>query len=115
MYDKAHNQINNWRCDNPHIFGDQVDQSNPQTTSSGKVQRTSQRFSWESCDDLRAIIQPPSCRHYKPGEFLAIQPLKWDEIIDEVNDIENLAVPGTPNGGSSRPGDGTDSDDAEGE
>jgi hypothetical protein len=43
-------------------FGDQVDRSNPQTTSSGKVKRTSERFSWHGSDDLRATIEPPSCR-----------------------------------------------------
>jgi len=45
MFDKTRDQMNNWRCDNPHAFGDQVDRSNPQTTSSGKVKRTSERFS----------------------------------------------------------------------
>ena len=34
--DKTRDQMNNWRWDNPSAFGDQVDRSNPQTTSSGK-------------------------------------------------------------------------------
>jgi hypothetical protein len=37
MFDKTHDQMNNWRWDNPHAFGDVVDRSNLQTTSSGKV------------------------------------------------------------------------------
>jgi len=45
MFDKTRNQMNNWRWDNSHAFGDQVDRSNPQTTSSGKVYRTGERFS----------------------------------------------------------------------
>jgi len=45
MFDKTCDQMNNWRWDNPCAFGDQVNRSNPQTTSSGRVQRTSERFS----------------------------------------------------------------------
>jgi len=33
MFDKTRDQMNNWRWDNPHAFGDQVDCSNSQTTS----------------------------------------------------------------------------------
>jgi hypothetical protein len=33
MFDKTHDQMNNWSWDNPHAFGDQVDSSNQQTTS----------------------------------------------------------------------------------
>ena len=29
MFDKTRDQMNNWRWDNPHAFGDQVDRSNP--------------------------------------------------------------------------------------
>jgi len=89
MFDKTRDQMNNWRWDNPRAFGDQVDRSNPQTTSSGKVKRTGERFSWYSSDDLRAKIEPPSCRQYKPGDFLAVRPLNWDEIIDEDDDDDN--------------------------
>jgi hypothetical protein len=39
-FDKTCDQMKNWRWDNPHAFGDQVDRSNRQTTSSGKVRRT---------------------------------------------------------------------------
>jgi len=94
MFDKTRDQMNNWRWDNPHAFGDQVDRSNPQTTSSGKVQLTGERFSWYCSDDLRAKIEPPSCRQYKPGDFLAIRPLNCDEIIDEDDDDENWADSG---------------------
>jgi len=40
MFDKTRDQMNNWRWDNPHAFGDRVNHSNPQTTSSGNVKRT---------------------------------------------------------------------------
>jgi len=39
MFDKTHDQMNNWRWDNPRGFGDKVDLSNSQTTSLGKVKR----------------------------------------------------------------------------
>ena len=115
MFDKTHDQLNNGRWDTSHAFRDEVDRSNPQTTSSGKVKRTSERFSWYGSDDPRAKIEPPSCRQYKPGDFLAIRPLHWDEIIDEDDDNENWADPGAPSGGRSHPGDGNDNDNAEGE
>jgi hypothetical protein len=114
MFDKTRNQMKKWRWDNPHAFGDQVNRSNPQTTSLGKVKRTGERFSWYGSDDLRAKIEPPSCRQYKPGDFLAIRPLNWDEMIDEDDDDENWADPGAPSGGRSRPGDGHDNDNGEG-
>jgi len=34
IFDKTHDQMNNWRWDNPRAFGDQVDRSNPPTHSS---------------------------------------------------------------------------------
>jgi len=87
----------------------------PQTTSSGKVKCTRERFSWYGRDDIRAKIEPPSCRHYKPGDFLAVRPLNWDEIFDEDDDDDNWADPGALSGGRSRPGDGNDNDDGESE
>ena len=107
--------MNNWRWDNQHAFGDQVDRSNPQTASSGKVKRTGERFSWYGSDDLSAKIEPPSCRQYKPGYFLASRPLNSDEIIDEDDDNENWADPGAPSGVRSRPGNDNDNDNGEGE
>jgi hypothetical protein len=92
-----------------------VDRSNRQTTSSGKVKRTGEPFPWYSSDDLRAKIEPPSCRQYKPGDFLAVRPLNWDDIINEDDDDENWADPGAPSGGRSRSGDGHDNDNGEGE
>jgi hypothetical protein len=115
MFDKTRDQMNNWRWDNPRVFGDQVDRSNPQTTSSGKVKRTGKDFSWYGSDDLRAKIEPPSCRQYKPGDFLAVKRLNWDEIIDEDDDDENWADPGGLSSGRSHPGDGNDNDDSQGE
>jgi len=113
MFDKTCDQMNNWRWDNPRAFGDLVDLSNPQTTSSGKVKRTRERFCCYGSDDPRAKIEPPCCRQYKPGDFLALRPLNWDEIIDEDDDDDNWVDPGAPSGGRSRPGDGNDNDDGE--
>jgi hypothetical protein len=115
MFDKTRDQMNNWRCDNSRAFGDQVDRSNPQTTSSEKVKRAGEHFSRYCSDDLRAKIEPPSCRQYKPGDFQAVRPLNWDEIIDEDDDDENWADPGAPSGGRSHPGDDNDNDDCKGE
>jgi hypothetical protein len=64
MFDTTRDQMNNWSWDNPCTFGDQANRSNLQTTSSGKVTRTCERFSWYGSDDLWAKIQPPSCRQY---------------------------------------------------
>jgi hypothetical protein len=55
----------------------------------GKVKLTGKPFSWYGSDDLRAMIEPPSFRQYKPGDFMAIGPLNWDEIINEDDDDEN--------------------------
>jgi hypothetical protein len=115
MFDKTRDQMNNWSWENPHAFGDQVDRSNPQTSSSGKVERSGECFSWYGSDDLRAKIDLPSCWQYKPGDFLAITPLNWEEIIDEDVDDENWADPGALSGGRSRPGDGNDNDNGQGE
>ena len=114
MFHKTLVQMNNWRWDNPCGFGDQVDRSNPQTTSWGKVKRTGECFSWYGSDDLSAKMEPPSCRQYKPGDFLAIRPLNWDEVIDEDDDDDNWVDPGAPSGGRSRVGDDNDNDDGEG-
>jgi hypothetical protein len=108
MFDTTRHEMKNWRRDDPRAFEDQVDRSNPQTTSSGKVKGTSERFSWYSSDDLRAKIEQPSCRQYKQGDFLDVRPLNWDEIINEDEVDDNWADPGAPSGGRSRPGDGND-------
>jgi len=111
MFGKTSDQMKNWRLDNPRAFGDEVDCSNLQRTSSGRVKRTGDRFCWYSWDDLRAMIEPPSCRQYKPGDFLAVRPMHWDETIDEYDDDENWGDPGAPSGGMTRPGDDNDNDD----
>jgi len=105
--------MNNWRWENPHAFGDWVDRSNPQTTSSGNVKRAGDRFAWYCSDDLRTQIEPWSCRRYKPGDFLSVRPLNSEEIIHMDDDDENWADPGAPSGGRSHPGDGNDNDDGE--
>jgi len=61
MFDKSSNQKNNWRWDNHRAFRDQVDRSNPQTTSLGQVEYTCEHFSPYSSDDPRANIEPTSC------------------------------------------------------
>jgi len=115
MFDKTRDQINNWRWDKPHAFGDQVNRSNQQTTSSGKVKHTGERFSCYGSNDPRAKMEPPISRQYKTGDFLAVRRLNWDEIIDEDENDENWADPGALCGGRSRPGDGNDYDNGEGE
>jgi hypothetical protein len=47
--------------------------------------------------------------------LLAVRRLNWNEIIDKDDDDENWADPRGPSGGRSRPGDGNDNDDREGE
>jgi len=61
------------------------------------------------------MIEPPSCREYKPGDFLAVTPLNCNEIIYEEDVDENRADSGGPSGGRSRPGDGNDNDNSEGD
>jgi hypothetical protein len=113
MFDKTCDQMNNGRWDNPCAFGDQVDRSNPRTTRSGKVKRNGESFSWYGRDDLRAKIESPSCRQYKPGDFLAIRPLNWDEIINNDDDDENWADRGGPSSGKRRPANGNDNDNSD--
>ena len=45
MFDKTHDQMNNWRWDNQCASGDQVDCSNLQAASSGHVKRSGERSS----------------------------------------------------------------------
>jgi len=115
LFDKTLDQMNNWRWDNPCAFRNQVDCSNPETTSMGKVNRPSDRLVWYGGDEPRAEIEPPSCQQYELGDFLAITPHNWDETLDEDDDDEDWADTGVPSGGSSRPGDGNCNDDSEGE
>ena len=107
--------MNNWRWDNTCAFRDQVDCFNPQLTSSGKVKHTGKNFSWYGRDDVRAKIEPPSCRQYKPGAFLVIRPLNWDGIINQDDDGENWVDRGAPRGGRSCPSDGNGNDNRQGE
>jgi hypothetical protein len=113
IFDKTHDLMNNWRWDNPCSFGDQINYSNPQTTSVRKDIRTSERLSLYDCDDRSAKIELPTCRQYKPGDFLAIRPLHWDEIIEKNEDDENWVDRKIPSGGRSCPGDGNDNHDGD--
>jgi hypothetical protein len=99
----------------PSAFGDQVDRSNLQITSSGKVKRTGEHFSWYLSDDLRVKIQLPSCRQYKSGDCLAVRPLNWKDITDEDDNDENWVDPGALSGGMSRPGNGNYNDNCDGD
>jgi len=51
--------------------------------------RTGQPYSWYASVYPRAKIEPLSCRQSKPGSFLAVGPLNWDDIIDVDDDDEN--------------------------
>jgi hypothetical protein len=93
----------------------QVDRGNPQRTTSGQVNRTRECISWYGNDYLREKIKPPICWQVKPGDFLAVSPQNWDEIIEEDDDDENWADPGARSGGWSRPDDDNDNDDSESE
>jgi hypothetical protein len=66
-------------------------------------------------DDSRVNIELRTCWRYKPGDFLAVRPLNWDEIIDEDDDDGNWADQGAPSGGRSRTGDGNHNDNHEGD
>jgi hypothetical protein len=79
------------------------------------VKCTQECFSLYGSDDLRAKIEPPICRQYKPGNFLAVKPLNWDEIIEEDDDDDSCPDPSAASGGSSRPVDGNDNDGGESE
>jgi len=114
MFHATRNQINEWRWGNPRAFPEDVDRSNLQTTNSEQVKCTSEHFSWYGHYHLWANIEPPSCWQYKPGDFLAVGPLNWDEIIDDDDDDENWADPGVPSSARSYPGDGIDNDDGKG-
>jgi len=115
MCHKTPDQMNHWRWDNPLAFGDGVEHSNPQRTSAWKVIRTCKRFSRYGCDNPRATIELASRRPYKPGDFLVIRPLNWDEVMDEEDDDENCGDPGARIGDRCRPGNGNDHDDGGGE
>jgi len=56
MIDKTRDKMNNSRWDNPHAFGDIVNRSNLQTTSTGKIKHTGDSFSWYGSDDGMEIF-----------------------------------------------------------
>jgi hypothetical protein len=98
MFDKTRNRMNNWMWDKSCAFRSQFDLSNLQTTCSGMVKPTVERFPCYGIEHLMEQIEPPSCRQYTAGEFLAVRLLNWDEIIDEDDDDDNMADPGGPSG-----------------
>jgi len=113
MFRKTYNQIINWRQDNPHSFGNEVKHRNPQTTSSGKFKPTCHRFAWYGSDDLRGKIGPPSCRQWKPSNYLGVRQLNCDKIIDKVDDEQNWVDPGVWSGGRRDPCIGNVNDDGD--
>jgi hypothetical protein len=115
MFDKTCDQIKNWRWDNPRTFGSQVDCSNLQTNSSGKVKCTGESFTLYGSNQLKSKIESPSCQQCEPGDFLAVRPLNWDGLIDEDDVDDNWAEPGAPSGGRSHLANGNGNDDSEGE
>ena len=76
---------------------------------------TTVRVSWYCHEDLRAVIEPSSCREYKQGDFLALRPLNLDETIHKNDDDENSMDPRAPCGGRSRHRDANDNNNCEGE
>jgi len=113
MFIKTRNQMNNWRSDSSGAFDSQVNHSNAQITGSENVKPTSEHFSSYGSNDPRAMIEPPSCQEYKPGEFLAIRPVNWDAIIQQDDDDENWADPRAPSVRRSHPSDWNANDDKE--
>jgi hypothetical protein len=81
----------------------------------GNVTRTIEYFAWYSSDDSRVQIEGPWCRQNTSGNFLAVSPLNWDDIIDDDDDEENWADPKAPSSGQSPPGDDNVNDASEGE
>jgi hypothetical protein len=114
MFDNTRDKMNNWRWDNPRAFGNEVSCSNPEITSLGMVKCADERSSWYGRDDLRVKSEPPSCRQYKPGDFVGSRPLNLDEIIDKDDEDENWVDTRAPSGGRSRPGNDNDNDNGEG-
>jgi hypothetical protein len=80
-----------------------------------KVKHTRKRYSLYSSDDLRAKIEQPRRWQYNPGDFLAIELLKWHQNIEDDDDNGNWTDPEGPSNGRSLPGDGLGNDDSEGE
>jgi hypothetical protein len=77
--------------------------------------RTRELFSWYSSEHSSPMIEPPSCRQYKPADFLHVRPLNCDDIIN-VNDTDDNWA--DPVGASARlicAGDSSDNDDSDGE
>jgi hypothetical protein len=91
MFDNTGNQTNNQWWDNLRAFGDQVDCSNPQTTSSWRGKSTRESFTCYSCDDPWVKVEPSRCQLFKAGDFLAVRRLNWDETINDDDNDEYLA------------------------
>jgi hypothetical protein len=107
MFDKTQDQMNNWRWDNPPAFGDEVNCSNLQTPSSEKDKHSRGHFSWDDSDDTWATFEQQSYWKFKPVDFLLVEPLNLDDIIDKDDDDEKWADSGVPSSGRGHRGMGT--------
>jgi hypothetical protein len=112
---RTRDQMNNLRWDNTCAFGDQVDRSTPQATSAGQIKCTVECFSWPGSDDLRAKIERPCSRQYKPGDVLAVRQCNCDTTIDEDDDDGNCVDSGTLSSGLSSSPDDNDNGNGEGD
>jgi hypothetical protein len=81
----------------------------------GKVNRAGEHFTWYGGKNIRAKMEPPSCRQYNAGDFLAIRLEFWDQIIHLDDDGDNRTNPEAPSSGRSRPRIGNENDNGEGE
>jgi hypothetical protein len=77
----------------PRVYGNLVDDFNPQRTSTGKDKYTGESFSWYGFNDFRAKIELFSCQLYKGSGFQAVIQLNWNQIIDKEHDDENWVDP----------------------
>jgi hypothetical protein len=115
MSQKTSYPMNDWSLDNPSACRVQIDCSNLQITSSGKCILKGNRFAWYGSDDLKANVESPSNWKYKAGDFRAVRPLNWDEIIDDDDDDNNRMDLRAPRGGRGCPSNSNDNDDWDGE
>jgi hypothetical protein len=72
------------------------------TTGSVNVKCTFERCARYRPDDLHTVIESCSWQQEKPGEFLTVRPMNWDEILDKDDDTANWADPGPPSDGWGR-------------
>jgi hypothetical protein len=114
MVHKTHWYMNTCGWEDPCSFGNQVKHFNLKSTSVEHDKYIGECFSCYSIDNLCAMIDPPSCVQYKPGNVLAVKTLHWDEIFDEDDDDRHRADRNALDGGLSHPGNHNVNDDGKG-